>query len=101
MSEQNVLEMSQAELLELSAELEEQYLEFKNRGVKLDMSRGRPSAAQLDIAQGAAEGVENYIGINKFDYRNYGILDGIPEMKQYFAELLGLNPEEIINVLRG
>ena len=48
MSEQNVLEMSQAELLELSAELEEQYLEFKNRGVKLDMSRGRPSAAQLD-----------------------------------------------------
>ena len=96
MSEQNVLEMSQAELLELSAELEEQYLEFKNRGVKLDMSRGRPSAAQLDIAQGAAEGVENYIGINKFDYRNYGILDGIPEMKQYFAELLGLNPEEII-----
>lgn len=96
MSEQNVLEMSQAELLELSAELEEQYLEFKNRGVKLDMSRGRPSAAQLDIAQGAAEGVENYIGINKFDYRNYGILDGIPEMKQYFAELLGLAPEEII-----
>ena len=96
MSEQNVLEMSQAELLELSAELEEQYLEFKNRGVKLDMSRGRPSAAQLDIAQGAAEGVENYIGINKFDYRNYGILDGIPEMKQYFAELLGLCPEEII-----
>ena len=96
MSEQNVLEMSQAELLELSAELEEQYLEFKNRGVKLDMSRGRPSAAQLDIAQGAAEGVENYIGINKFDYRNYGILDGIPEMKQYFADLLGLAPEEII-----
>ena len=88
--------MSQAELLELSAELEEQYLEFKNRGVKLDMSRGRPSAAQLDIAQGAAEGVENYIGINKLDYRNYGILDGIPEMKQYFAELLGLRPEEII-----
>ena len=96
MSEQNVLEMSQAELLELSAELEEQYLEFKNRGVKLDMSRGRPSAAQLDIAQGAAEGVENYIGANKFDYRNYGILDGIPEMKQFFAELLGLAPEEII-----
>ncbi|MBR1952112.1 MAG: aminotransferase class I/II-fold pyridoxal phosphate-dependent enzyme [Lentisphaeria bacterium] len=96
MSEKNVLEMSQAELLELSAELEEQYLEFKNRGVKLDMSRGRPSAAQLDIAQGAAGGVENYIGINKFDYRNYGILDGIPEMKQYFAELLGLHPEEII-----
>ena len=57
-----------------------------------------PSAAQLDIAQGAAEGVENYIGINKFDYRNYGILDGIPEMKQYFAELLGLAPEEIINM---
>ena len=96
MSEQNVLEMSQAELLELSAELEEQYLEFKNRGVKLDMSRGRPSAVQLDIAQGAAGGVENYIGINKFDYRNYGLLDGIPEMKQYFAELLGLSPEEII-----
>ena len=78
------------------AELEEQYLEFKNRGVKLDMSRGRPSAVQLDIAQGAACGVDNYIGVNKFDYRNYGLLDGIPEMKQFFAELLGLNAEEII-----
>ena len=96
MSDQNVLEMSQAELLELSAELEEQYLEFKKRGVKLDMSRGRPAAAQLDIAKGAAAGVDNYIGCNKFDYRNYGILDGIPEMKQFFAELLGLEAEEII-----
>ena len=96
MALQNVLEMSREELLDLSAELEEQYLEFKQRGVKLDMSRGRPSAAQLDLAMGAAGNVENYIGINKFDYRNYGLLDGIPEMKQFFAELLELEPEEII-----
>ena len=96
MAEQKISELSQQELLALSAELEEQYLAFKNRGVKLDMSRGRPAAAQLDIAMGAADGVENYIGINKFDYRNYGLLDGIPEMKQFFAELLELNQEEII-----
>ena len=96
MSSQNIQDLSQAELLELSAELEEQYLEFKNRGVKLDMSRGRPAAAQLDLAMGAADGVSNYIGINKFDYRNYGLLDGIPEMKEFFAQLLELKPEEII-----
>lgn len=96
MAEQKISELSQQELLALSAELEEQYLAFKNRGVKLDMSRGRPAAAQLDIAMGAADGVGNYIGINKFDYRNYGLLDGIPEMKQFFAELLELNQEEII-----
>ena len=94
--QESILNLPQQELLALSAELEEQYLEFKNRNVKLDMSRGRPAAAQLDIAMGAADGVENYIGVNKFDYRNYGLLDGIPEMKQYFAELLGLSPEEII-----
>ena len=96
MSNQNIQDLSQAELLELSAELEEQYLEFKNRGVKLDMSRGRPAAAQLDLAMGAADGVSNYIGVNKFDYRNYGLLDGIPEMKQFFAQLLELKAEDII-----
>ncbi|MBQ9502250.1 MAG: aminotransferase class I/II-fold pyridoxal phosphate-dependent enzyme [Lentisphaeria bacterium] len=89
-------DLPRSELLKLSAELEEQYLEFKKRGVKLDMSRGRPAAAQLDLSMGAADNVTNYIGVKGADYRNYGLLDGIPEMKQFFAELLGLDAADII-----
>ena len=96
MDRRKISELSQAELLAMSAELEEQYLEFKKRGVKLDMSRGRPAAAQLDLAMGAADGVTNFIGVKGTDYRNYGLLDGIPEMKQFFADLLELEAEDII-----
>ena len=91
-----VQNLSQDELMKLASELEKKYADFKARGLTLDMSRGKPSAEQLDLSMGAAAGVSNFTGTGGMDYRNYGILDGIPEMKKFFADLLALNAEDII-----
>lgn len=72
------------------------YEEYKSRGLKLDMSRGKPSKNQLDLSNGLFDiltSKSNFIGSQ--DYRNYGLLDGIPEAKKLFAELSGVETSEI------
>ena len=80
-------------------QLWESYNGFKQRGLKLDMSRGKPCTEQLDISEGLLTAIKNNeecYGENGVDYRNYGILDGIPEMKKIFADLLEVSEKEII-----
>ena len=92
-------EFTKEELFSLKAELDEKYEEYSARGLKLDLSRGKPNSNQLDISQGLLNvdmKRESCFGGNGFDYRNYGILDGIPEMKRFFAEVYGLAAEDII-----
>ncbi len=86
---------------ELSARLEAlkvEYEAFKALGLKLDMSRGKPGADQLEITNGlnAPELLGNYKASNGFDVRNYGILDGIPECKALFAEILDVPSDNVI-----
>ena len=67
---------------QLSAELnavKEKYNEFKAMGLKLDMSRGKPSKQQLDLSMDMLKPID-YVE-NGVDMRNYGILDGIPSCK--------------------
>ena len=75
-----------------------QYDQFKNRGLKLDMSRGRPSPDQVDLAMGMIDILNStdYLSEDGSDCRNYGGLDGIPEMKRLFAELMDVNPCEVL-----
>lgn len=87
-------EMSREELLSEKASLEERYNEFKARGLKLDMSRGKPCKEQLDLSV-ALNDVTDYIS-NGVDVRNYGMLDGIPSCKKLFADLMGVKPENVI-----
>lgn len=87
-------EMSREELLSEKASLEERYNEFKARGLKLDMSRGKPCKEQLDLSV-ALNDVADYIS-NGVDVRNYGMLDGIPSCKKLFADLMGVKPENVI-----
>ena len=87
-------EMSREELLSEKASLEERYNEFKARGLKLDMSRGKPCKEQLDLSV-ALNDVADYVS-NGVDVRNYGMLDGIPSCKKLFAELMGVKPENVI-----
>ncbi|MEG0771406.1 MAG: aminotransferase [Clostridia bacterium] len=85
------------EALELA--LKNEYNEYKSKNLKLDMSRGKPSTKQLDISIDMLHILENnkdYFDENGTDCRNYGLLDGIPEAKRFFAELLDISPEEII-----
>ena len=87
-------EMSREELLSEKASLEERYNEFKARGLKLDMSRGKPCKEQLDLSV-ALNDVSDYVS-NGVDVRNYGMLDGIPSCKKLFADLMGVKPENVI-----
>mgnify|MGYP002621592737 CR=1 FL=1 len=90
--------MTKEELKELKNELGIEYDKYKSMNLSLDMSRGKPGTDQLDISLGVLMTVEpeDYISETGFDYRNYGILDGIPECKKLFADLLQVDAENII-----
>ena len=91
-------EMSADALSALYSELTAQYEKAKAKGLSLDLSRGKPSAEQLDLLDGlftclaAADAVEG-----NTDYRNYGLLTGISESKRLFSDLLGI-PESRLMV---
>ncbi|MGN1188160.1 MAG: aminotransferase, partial [Lachnospiraceae bacterium] len=72
--------LSKDELRELESSLTEEYAKAQQMGLKLDMSRGKPSPAQLDIAMGILDTVNSSSDIKSedgVDCRNYGGLDGI------------------------
>ncbi|MCI8465347.1 MAG: aminotransferase class I/II-fold pyridoxal phosphate-dependent enzyme [Lachnospiraceae bacterium] len=92
----HVAEMTREELLQLRGDLEKQYEEFKAQGLKLDMSRGKPAAAQLDLTNGLFSALDDYHTESGLDARNYGVLDGIPEAKKLFSDLLDIPAEKII-----
>ena len=74
-----------------------EYENMKAKGLSLDMSRGKPSAEQVALSDGMLsiiDGEDCVVGAN--DYRNYGIVDGIPEAKALFAELMDCDKDEII-----
>ena len=92
-------EMSKEELLTLQAELNQQYAEAKAKGLNLDMSRGKPSATQLNVSLGLLDAINASSDLkaeNGTDCRNYGVLDGIPEAKRLMADMMGTTPEHII-----
>lgn len=91
-------EFSPEQLLIEKEQLQKRYDEFKSQNLALDMSRGKPSAQQLDLSMDMfdVDIKENFKAANGFDCRNYGILDGIPECKKLFAELLGVDEKNII-----
>ena len=92
-------QMSKEELISLKNQLLKTYDEFKGMGLSLDMSRGKPGADQLSLSADILNIIsssEDCKAENGFDCRNYGVLDGIPECKKMFAELLSVEPENII-----
>ena len=79
-------------------EAQERYNTFKAKNLSLNMTRGKPSPQQLDLANPMFSLVtsESYRDDQGTDCRNYGGLDGLPEMKAIFAEFLEVRPEEVI-----
>lgn len=83
----------------IKKELQERYDCFKKKGLKLDMSRGKPGADQLDLSMGLFDcntGVKCYTTLDGTDCRNYGIVDGIPEAKKLFADIMEVDASEVI-----
>ncbi len=91
-------QLSEQERQEMKAQLMERYREFQERRITLDMTRGKPCTAQLDLALGMLEGDTGkaYLTKEGLDCRNYGGLDGIPEAKTLFSEYMEVEPEELI-----
>ena len=92
-------EMSREELLSLKADLEKQFEDAKGKGLKLDMSRGKPAPAQLDIAMGLMDVLNSESDMNTetgVDTRNYGLVDGIPEVKRFMGEMMEVPVENVI-----
>lgn len=87
-------DMTAQELACEKAELEKRYQAFKAKGLKLDMSRGKPGSDQLDLSS-ALNDVKDYTE-NGVDLRNYGMLDGTPACKKLFAQLMGVEPKNVI-----
>ena len=94
-------EMSREELLSLKADLEKQFEDAKGKGLKLDMSRGKPTPAQLDMAMDLMNTLNSESDMNAengMDTRNYGLMDGIPEAKRLMADMMGGVPVENVIV---
>ena len=92
------IEYTREELLSEQASLVKKYGEYKEKGLSLDLSRGKPNSDQLDISLpllSEARPREKCFSISGIDCRNYGCLDGIPEMKKLFADMLGIKEEYI------
>ena len=96
---QSYQEMSKEELLKEKEHLEAEYKKFQQRGLKLDMSRGKPSQEQLDLSMGMMDVLSSYSDLaceDGTDCRNYGVLDGIQEAKVLIGDMIECNPENII-----
>ena len=91
--------MSKAQLETLHAELLKQYNIYVSDGIKLDMARGKPGKEQLDISEKMLSIIsdgDSCITSDGTDCRNYGGLDGLPEAKNLFAQLLDIPADNII-----
>ena len=79
------------------AEVTREYEELKARGLNLNMARGKPGKAQLDLVSdifSLMQKPEDYVS-DGVDVRNYGELSGLPAAKRLFAEILGCRPEQV------
>ncbi len=93
------LEMSREELLKELEEVNAKYEEYKKKDLKLDMSRGKPAASQLELSMNFVDVLncpEDFVSANGMDTRNYGGLDGIPEAKALLAPIAGVPTANII-----
>ena len=92
-------ELSREELLALKEELEKEYQAQKDLGMKLDISRGKPSKEQLDLAMPMMDVLSSTDILeceNGTDIRNYGLLDGIPEAKKLMGDVMDVDASQVI-----
>lgn len=89
--------MKNTPISELLKQEQSNYNKYKEMNLNLDMSRGKPCKEQLDLSNGIFDVINsNTKDLGKPDYRNYGLLDGIKEAKEFFAELCEVKTDEIM-----
>jgi DNA-binding transcriptional MocR family regulator len=93
-----IADMPNAELQALRQQVRADYDAFRARGLKLDMTRGKPAADQLDLAEPmlALPGNRDHFSEAGDDARNYGVLQGLPEVRRLFSTMVGAPPAQIV-----
>ncbi len=91
--------MNREQLLAERAVVETRYNEMKAKDLKLDMSRGKPSKAQLDLSNGMMDVLSSSADLtcsSGVDCRNYGVMDGIPEARKLLADMSEVPEKNIL-----
>ena len=92
-------EMSKEQLLHEKDMLEQKFKEVQDRNLKLDMSRGKPAAAQLNLSNGMMDvlnSTSDMVCESGVDCRNYGVMDGIPEARKLLADMSEVPEKNIL-----
>ena len=89
--------MNREELQAAYAEQQKKFEELKAQGLNLNMARGKPGKAQLDLVSDifSIQLTTEDFNIDGFDARNYGELTGLPAARRLFADILGCKPEQV------
>ncbi|MBX7431142.1 aminotransferase class I/II-fold pyridoxal phosphate-dependent enzyme [Mycobacterium sp. Y57] len=92
--------LGRAELVEEHEQQRRNYAELQAKGLRLDLTRGKPSPAQLDLSNALlglpGTGADSFRDGEGTDTRNYGGLHGLPELRAIFSELLGIPVPNLI-----
>ncbi len=89
-------ERSPQEQADFLADARAAYDELVAQGLRLDLTRGKPAAAQLDLSNELLDLPRGAVDQAGVDTRNYGGLEGIAELRAMFADLLWVEPEQVV-----
>jgi DNA-binding transcriptional MocR family regulator len=94
----DIAQHSSADIARARQQAQESYDALRAKGLKLNLTRGKPSSAQLDLSVEllSLPGSADYIAEDKTDCRNYGALQGLPETRRLFAGIMGAAPEQVV-----
>lgn len=89
--------MSPDQLRSIADDLAKQYERLQAAGLKLDLTRGKPAPEQLDLSNGLLSlPGDDYLDSTGVDCRNYGAPNGLTDLREIFAELIGIAPEQTL-----
>ena len=89
-------DLPETELAAFLDDKRQEYAALKDRGLRLDLTRGKPSSAQLDLSDALLGLPRTTKDRSGADVRNYGGLEGLAELREIFAELLWVEPEQVV-----
>ena len=92
-------ELTREELIELKEQLSAEYEDAKGKGLKLDMSRGKPGASQLMLSMPMLDVINSTSDMKTVlgnDTRNYGDLDGIGECRRLMADMMSVKKDNVV-----
>jgi DNA-binding transcriptional MocR family regulator len=96
----DVAQPGSSDLARVKQTVQESYVAFKAKGLRLDLTRGKPSSAQLDLSAEllSLPGSADYVAEGATDCRNYGGLQGLAEARRLFSGIMGAEPEQVVIV---